>query len=616
MDALFAAGLASPWNIAVVLGLLALAIAMFASELLPVDIVTLLLLLVLIGTGILTSKEAFGGFSGEIIIILASIFVLCGALQDTGVVDAAGARLVKIAGQNETRLLIVLMVVAAAMSAFINNTTVVAMLVGPIVGLTRKAKISPSRILLPLAYASILGGTCTLIGTSTNVAVSGYVQQAHMKPIGLFEITPIGLILVGVGVAYVLIIGRYFLPKTLEPSLVEGDAVRNYLSEIIVMKSSPIIGQTIFRSDLARMGFRILKVRRASDVFVPDRKTTFMEGDILLVVASLESLMKVKTEEGIEIKPDWKMGDLKLPDEETNIAEAVVTPQSLLVGRTLKESNYHQQSGLTVLGIYRRGRSLHEKIGSIRLEVGDLLLVQGEKEKLASLQRQRQLAVLSELPIAAPRRNRGTYAVLLFGTALLLNLLGVVPLVISLLSAAVLCVILRCISVDRAYSMIDWRLLILIGGMTAFGTAMDKTGADELLAKWIVSGLEPFGVMAVLAGFFVVTILLTQPMSNAAAALVVLPVALEAARVMGVNERTFAIAIMLAASVSFITPFEPACILVYGPGRYRFWDFVKTGGPLTAILAIIVLIALPVFWPLKKAPNAAGQQAISQLHAP
>ncbi len=600
MDVLFAAGLASPWNIAFVLGLLILAVVLFSWELLPVDIVTLLLLIALIGTGILDTREAFNGFSADIIIILASIFVLCGALQDTGVVDAAGAHLAKIAGQNETRILIVIMLVAAAMSAFINNTTVVAMFVGPTVGLARKAKISPSRILLPLAYASILGGTCTLIGTSTNVAVSGYIERAHLKPIGLFEITPIGLILVGVGVVYLLLVGRYFLPKKLEPSLIEGDAVRNYLSEIIVIKDSPMIGQTVFRSDFAKLGFRILKVRRGADVFAPGPRTLFAEGDILLVVASLDRLMKVKSAEGIEIKADWKMGDLKLPDEDTNIAEAVVTPHSLLVGRTLKEANYRQQSGLTVLGIYRRGRSLNDKIGSIRLEVGDLLLVQGEKDSLVAMQRQRQLAVLSELPIAAPRRNRGTYAVLLFGTALALNLFGVVSLAVGLLAAAVLCVATRCISVDRAYQMIDWRLLILIGGMTAFGAAMDKTGADELLARWIVSGLKPIGVMAVLAGFFVVTILLTQPMSNAAAALVVLPVALEAARVMGVNERTFAIAIMLAASVSFITPFEPACILVYGPGRYRFLDFVKTGGLLTLILAIIVLFALPMLWPLHK----------------
>jgi di/tricarboxylate transporter len=206
--------------------------------------------------------------------------------------------------------------------------------------------------------------------------------------------------------------------------------------------------------------------------------------------------------------------------------------------------------------------------------------------------------VLSELPIAAPRRHRGAYAVLLFGGALALNMAGIVPLAPGLLSAAVLSVILRCISVDRAYQVVDWRLLILIAGMMAFGTAVDSTGADEFLASWIVWALEPFGVMTVLAGFFILTIILTQPMSNAAAALVVLPVALEAARVLGVNERTFAIAIMLAASVSFITPFEPSCILVYTPGRYRFMDFIKVGGILTVILAVVVLFLLPMFWPL------------------
>ena len=601
MDPLLAITLASPWNIALVLGLLVLAVVLFSSEILPVDIITLMMLLVLLGTGILTTRQAFEGFSEDIIIILASIFVLCGALQETGVVDRTGARLLKIAGRSENRLLIVLMVAAAAISAFVNNTTVVAMLVGPVIGLARRAKISPSRLLLPLAYASILGGTCTLIGTSTNVAVSGYITRAKLEPIRLFEITPIGLILVAVGVVYLLLIGKRFLPERVEPSYTEDDAVREYLSEIIIVQGSPLVGQTVFRSELSKMGFRILKLRRGNEVFVPDRRTRFQAGDILLVTGNVDDLVKVKSAEGIEIKPDWKLGDLKMPDEETNIVEAVITPQSQLVNRTLKTANFRQQSGLTVLGVYRRGKLVEEKIGDVRLQIGDLLLVQGDKDRLGALQRQRQLAVLSELPIAAPRRNRAWYAIGLFAGALALNMAGLVPLTFCLLGAAVLCVVLRCISVDRAYQYIDWRLLILIGGMTAFGTAMEKTGADELLARWIVAGLQPFGVVAVLAGFFVLTILLTQPMSNAAAALVVLPVALEAARVLGVNERTFAIAIMLAASVSFITPFEPSCIIVYGPGRYKFIDFVKTGGILTLILAAIVLFFLPIFWPLSPA---------------
>lgn len=600
MEFLFAATLGSDVRIALVLGLLVLALVLFASEYLSVDVITLLLLLGLIAAGILKPEEAFAGFSQEVIIIIASIFVLSGALQETGVMDAAGAILLRIAGSGEKRLLIALMLVAASMSAFINNTTVVAMLVGPVVSLARKARISASRLLLPLAFASILGGTCTLIGTSTNMAVSGFVARTGMQPIGLFEITPVGLILVAVGILYLLFVGRHLLPNTLDPSLAEGDAVREYASEILVVSGSPLIGKPMFGSELSEMGFRILKIRRNGRVTNPTRTSEFQEGDILVVTGNVENLVKVKTAEGIEIKADWKLGDLKLPDEDVHIVETVVTPQSTLVGRTLKESSFHQQTGLTVLGIYRRGRLLGEKMASIRLAVGDLLLVQGEKENLESLQRQRQLAVLSALPIAAPRRNRGAYAVTLFATALGLNLLGLAPLSVSLLAAAVGVVLTRCISVDRAYQYIDWRLLILIGGMTGFGLAMDKTGADELLAKWIVKGLQPMGITAVLAGFFVLTILLTQPMSNAAAALVVLPVALQAAQVMGVNPRSFAIAIMLAASVSFITPFEPSSILVYGPGRYRFIDFLKTGGLLTAILAVIAITAVQFLWPFQQ----------------
>jgi len=598
MEISLATMLAPSLSMGIVIGLLVIAVVLFASEVLSVDIITFILLLVLIAAGILTPQQAFEGFSSEIIIVLGSIFVLCGALQETGVVDAAGRVLVKIAGQNETVILLVLMVVAATVSAFVNNTTVTAMFVGPAVGLARRAKISPSRLLLPLAFASILGGTCTLIGTSTNVAVSGYMSKSHLKPLTLFELAPIGIVIVGVGVAYMLTIGRWLLPNKKDVSLLDDTTVRDYLSEIIILPGSHLIQQRIFRSDLSRMGFRVLRVRRGGEMFVPGYPARFEEGDIVLVTGGLQSLVRVKSSEGIEIKADWKLGDLKMPDKSMNIVEALVTPQSVVVGRTLKETNYHQQFGVTVLGIFRSGRNLVEKIGSIPLEVGDLLVVQGEKDRLAALQEQRQLAVLSELPIAALRKYRGLIAVAVFGGAMLLNMLEIAPLGPVMLAAAVLSVLFRCISIDRAYQLMDWRLLILIGGMTAFGTAVDITNADEFLAYWIVWGLESFGVTAVLAGFFVVTILLTQPMSNAAAALVVLPVALQAARDLGVNERTFGIAIMLAASVSFITPFEPASVLVYGPGRYRFADFLKTGGLLTLILAPVVLFLLPRFWPL------------------
>ncbi len=624
MDFLLAMTLPASWQIAVVLALLLVAVLLFSRENVPVDLSTLILLLVLIGTGVLSAREAFAGFSSDIIIMLASIFVLSGALQETGVLDALGSRLLKVATGSENRLVLVLTSVISGLSAFMNNTVVTAMFVGPVMGLAQKAKVSPSKMLIPLAYASILGGTCTLIGTSTNIAVSNFIAGQNLKPLGLFEITPVGLILVAVGIAYLVLVARHILPSNPEESLTEDFAIRSYLSEIVVMPGSHLIGQKAFESDLSKLDFRILKIMRGTQSLTPHSDTRISQGDELLVTGNVENLIKVKSTEGIEIKADLKLGDQDLQSDDIKIAEALVTPQSELVGRTLRDANYQQQQGLTVLAIYRQGRSLREQIGSIKLKVGDLLLVQGHKDRLQSLKRSRELAVLQELGTSVLRPRKGYYVAGFFLAALLLGGFEVVPVSLAFLGAAIATLMCRCVPIERTYEYIDWRLLVLIGGMTAFGTAMVKTGAAELLANGIVSVLEPFGVMAILAGFVVLTILLTQPMSNAAAALVVLPVALHTARVLGANERTFAIGIMLGASVSFITPFEPSCILVYGPGKYRFRDFVRTGAPLTAILTVIVLLLLPVFWPLHgpakrvspASPAAASREAVAPLSPP
>ena len=280
------------------------------------------------------------------------------------------------------------------------------------------------------------------------------------------------------------------------------------------------------------------------------------------------------------------------------LAEVLVTPQSHLAGGTLRRAGFQQRYGVTVIAIYQHGEALRERLAEVSLRVGDLLLVRGPEERVQALRSDPDLAVIGEHRPPVHRERQGLYTVAFFAAALIGGGLGWLPLSIAFLLAALATVLLRCISIERAYEFIDWRLLILIAGMTAFGTAMEKTGAATLLGHWVVAGLGPLGTMAVVAGFFALTILLTQPMSNAAAALVVLPVALSAARELGVNERTFALAIMLAASISFIAPFEPSCILVYGPGKYRFLDYVKTGLGLTLILAVAVLLLIPLFWPL------------------
>jgi di/tricarboxylate transporter len=479
-----------------------------------------------------------------------------------------------------------------------NNTTATAVFMPPVIGAAQRTGVSPSKLLIPLAYASMLGGTCTLIGTSTNVAVSGYMSQAGMQPLGLFELTPLGLIILGVGVVYMLLIGYRLLPDHQDASLVEEYAIREYLTEIVVVPNSDMIGQKIFQSDLSKLEFRILAVLRHKRKFVPNARSTIEEGDILLVTGKPEELIKVRETTGIEIKADLKLDERDLQSDDIRMAEALIIPQSDLRGRTIKGANFRQRYDLTVLAIYRHGQPLREKIGRIKLQLGDLLLIQGPAERLDFLRRNPDFWVLEEWSPPLHRQKKGLYTLAFFATAIIVGGLGWLPLSIAFLAAAVLTILARCITLEEAYQFINWRLMILIGGMTAFGIAMQKTGAAEFLARWLVAGLEPWGITALIAGFFVLTILLTQPMSNAAAALVVLPVALSAAQRLEVNERTFAIAIMLAASISFIAPFEPACILVYGPGKYKFMDFVKTGAGLTLILMLLVLFFIPIFWPL------------------
>ncbi|HEX8371698.1 MAG TPA: SLC13 family permease [Chthoniobacterales bacterium] len=587
------------FQMGLVLGLLLLAVILFAQEKLSVDVVTLSLLVVLVTAGILTPSQAFAGFSDDIIIILASIFVIGGALQETGVLDEIGGKLARLASGSENRLLLMLMSIVSAMSAFMNNTTVTAMFLNPTINVARRTGVPASKLLLPLAFASLLGGTCTLIGTSTNVAVSGYLKRLGMEPLGLFEITPIGLIIVAVGISYMMLIGKYFLPVRQGESLTEDYAMREYLTEIVVMPNSPLVGQPIMDSDLGVLKFTVLKIVRDGKTFAPRLGFRFAEGDVVLVKGLVSNLLKVKSIEGIEIQSDLKLGDKDMESENFHMAELILTPLSDLRGKTIVEARFRERYELTVLAMSRMGKSVREDLGAIRLEVGDTLLIQGDAERIARVRGNPSFAVLEEKELAQVQTGKGYLALGIFGAAIIAGTFQWMPLSIAFLAAALAMVLAKCVPIGRVYQYLDMKLLILVGGMTAFGTAMQVTGAAEFLASFVVDVFAPMGIYAVLGGFLLLTIALTQPMSNAAAALVVLPVALATAAKMGVNQRTFAIAIMLAASVSLITPFEPSCILVYGPGKYKFMDFLKNGLALTLILGVVIILLLPVFWPLE-----------------
>jgi di/tricarboxylate transporter len=584
--------------ILLVLTLLVTVVVVFAFEWVSVDVATLLLLAALVLLRILSVEEAFSGFSNDIIIILASIFVLSGALMKGGVMDRLGETIHRVAGGSRTWVLLCVMPITTFISSFMNNTTTTAVLMPAVLGVCRRSKISPGKVLIPLAYASMLGGTCTLIGTSTNVAASGYVQSTGLLPFSMFEFLPVGAIVCVAGILYMTFLGHRLLPQTRETGDT-AESIREYLSEVLVTPGSPLAGQVLRDSRLAQMGLQVRAILRGERRIYAEPHVQLEEGDLLLVQASREGLLQVKDTAGIEIRQDIQVGYDDLRNDTTRIVEALLLPQSNLTGRTIKELDFRRRFGVTVIAIYRKGHTLATKIAGLALRAGDVLLLQGRPERFSTLADNADLFVLQEIEHQPARRKKGLWAIGIFLVAVAASTFGWMPLPIAFLLAALAVIGTRLITMEEAYDLIDWRILILIAGMTSFGVAMQKTGAAEFLANFVVAWVSPLGVMAVMLAFVVLTMLLTQPMSNAAAALVVLPVAMATATKLGLNPRTFAVLVTLAASLSFITPFEPSCLIVYGPGKYRFRDFVVAGLPLTALVVLVIMVLVPMIWPLK-----------------
>jgi di/tricarboxylate transporter len=582
-----------------VLALLVAVAVCFSLETISVDITTLLLLCALVLLGLLPIREAFSGFSSDIVIVLASLFVLSGALIKTGVMENFGSAISRVAGTSPTRVLLLLMPATAFIAAFIHNTTTTAVFLPAVLGLCKKSRLNPSQILIPFAFASMMGGTCTLLASSTTIAASGYMASAGLRPIGLFEFLPVGVAIVGTGVLYMVLIGARLLPRRAEGSLTDSYNVREYLSEVVITTGSPLAGRTMRDLRPSAMGLTVLAIHRGDQTLYPGPGVSLSEGDLLIVKASREALLEVKRTEGMEIVPDLHLGDQDLIGGTIKIAEAIVMPQSLLIGRTLRELDFRHRYGLTVIAVHRRGHAFPTKIGSLALRVGDVLLLQGDAERFADLGSNLDVWVLEQTEHVRTHRRRRFLAIGLFVLAVVAAGIGAVPLAIAFLLAALAAILLKLISAEEAYKYIHWRLIILIAGMTSFGLAMKSSGAAAYLANLIVHWGAPLGVPYIMLGFAVLTMLLSQPMSNAAAALVVLPVALSTAAGLHVQPRTFGIVVALAASISYITPFEPSCLLVYGPGKYRFRDFLIAGAPLSLLLLIVLMLLVPRLWPLR-----------------
>ena len=584
-------------EIALVLALLLAAMVLFAVEWLPVDVVALLLLIVLVVSGLLSPEKVLSGFADDIIIILACILVISSTLARSGITQQIAASILSIA-RRKTTLTPVLMTCVAALSAFFSNTSATAMLMPATLELSKNARIRSSRLLMPLAFASILGGTCTLIGTSTNLASAGLISRLGLEPYSLFEFLLPGLLLTGLGILYMSIVGYRLIPEREKDSLMQDYQIHDYLSELLIESDSPAAGQTLGSLHLDKMGITALALVRNHKKRTAHGNRKLEAGDKIIVKSSRDALLRARDSGKLSIEAESTLTDQDIGVGEVDVSELILMPGSRFIGKSLKQLEFYNVHEVAVLAMYRRGQAFPMQIENTPLRVGDVLLVLGSEQHLEYLAANPDVWLLKADAATPLSTRKGVYALLAMIGAVVIGSLGVLPLSIAFLLGAVVLVLTGCTTMQEAYASIEWRLLVLIACMGAFGVAMQDTGTAAFIAALVVDFASKFGISATLAALGILTVVLTQPMSNAAAALVVLPVAISTAHLLGVDPRPFAIMVTLAASLSFITPLEPASLLVFGIGKYRFRDFIVVGMPLTVIVITMLVLIVPILWPI------------------
>jgi di/tricarboxylate transporter len=588
-------------EIAIVLLVVAGAFVLFWTERLAVELVGLLAVLILVFTGILTPQQAFSGFGDPALVMIASILVLSASLVRNGAAERIVERIEGVSAGGAERMAFGLFVAVLFVSAFINNVAATAMFIPVAESLARAYRLPPRRLLMPVAYASLLGGVCTLTGTSTNVAVSGALYRHELPELGIFELTPVGLPLALVGIAYLLVFSRWLPGRASEAESTEPEeeATGPFMTELVVPEGSSAIGRTLReleldeRYRLAPMGLIRGNVRLA-EAFLD---TPLRAGDDVLVEGDARAINRGAQAAGLERKQTSKK--IFTSSSAPALVEATISYNSPLVGRTLREVDLRGRYGLDVIAIWRRGGSIVEKIGDIRLRLGDDLLVQGPLDRIRQVARDPLYLLLDDRVLPRYEKRNELLSLSFFALAILLGLTRVVPIPIAFCAGAVALVLARCLTLEEAYRSLNLKLILLIGSMFGVATALEMTGAAGWLAQSLIDlvGGEAASPIWVMAGLYWLTVLLTQSMSNAAAALLVLPVALSTSELMGVNTRPLAITVAVAASLAFMTPLEPACLLVMSTGRYRFRNFLQFGAPLTAICFLMVLWLVPLFFP-------------------
>jgi di/tricarboxylate transporter len=599
-------------TIAIVLGIVLVALVLFSIDVVPIEVSSLVVVCLLALTRVLTPEQAFEGFSNDTVIFIFTLLAMTEGLASTGVVHLVGQRLAFFARYGHQTFVLAMMVVVAVFSSIVSNTVTTAAFLPVAIGAAHRAKVPKSKVLLPLAYASMLGGMVFLYGTSTNLVASAAFPRFGLAPIGVAELSPVGFPVAVLGILMVVLLGPVLLPARVGKGTVADWSLRDYLTEAELPADSRYVGKALAEITEG-LGLRVIGLVREGQS-QPAVPTYRLVGDERLIIeGNREDILRVKDLRGIEIRPDMRLSDTDLRPQDTLLVEATVPTGSPLISRSLKETLFLERYGLVALALHRKpaiqrltklqmlGRLFGgQSLSSLPLSAGDVLLLRGPRDKVQELSDGVNLLILGDVAYQPPRYTKSLLAVVLFLGALALGTFKVVPLSVAGLAGMLAMIATGCVDARRAFR-VDWRVVLLIGSMLALGLAMEESGAGRFLGNHAARLGEYGGPRMVMLLMMALTIILSAPMSNQAAALVILPVAVGAAVKLGVDPRPFAIGVTLAASCSFITPLEPSCVLVYGPGHYRFTDFFRLGTPLTAVLLAFLVVAVPLVWPFQKA---------------
>jgi len=584
----------------VVLGLIS-----FITEWLPADITALSITIALMLLGLVTPEEGLSGFSNPATITVMAMFILSAGITKTGVIQVVRNRIIRWAGHHPSQQIFVMGSIVGPISGFINNTAIVAIFLPIIEEWSKRQKIAPSKLLIPLSYSTILGGLLTLIGTSTNILASGVSAQLGYGEFSVFQFTQLGLLVFIIGLTYLALVAPKLLPNHDSNLVGEDYQLKDYVSEVVISPRSSMIGKTLQKTRIQRkFDLDVLEIIRDKQRFSqPIADKVLNAGDILVIRSSREELLKIRESKGLEILADVKFQEKPIEEAiasgEEKIAEVLILSNSRLIGTTLKDLRFRQRYNATVLAIRRGSELVQGRLGKIPLKFGDLLLVQGPKQSFLGLQTTRELLVLEEKQVDIVRRKKAKIALGITTGVVLLAAFNILPILVSALTGVVLMIMTGCLKPGEMYGAVRWDVIFLLAGLIPLGIAMNNSGATQWLAENLIRLGGNFSGYWILLFFFVITSLLTEILSNNASVILMLPIAVEVANTLGLNPYAFMYAVVFAASNSFMTPIGyQTNAMVYSPGSYKFFDFTKVGAPLSLLMMFTVPLLITFIYGL------------------